>query len=60
LTSTHARYLKHVKFARWTACLLPYFTREEAEQLGLDGYNIDTFSSDCDEFVDEFGTEFEA
>jgi hypothetical protein len=41
--------------------LLPYFTREEAaEQLGLDGYKIDTFSSDYDEFVDEFGTEFEA
>jgi hypothetical protein len=40
--------------------LLPYFTREEAEQLGLDGYKIDTFSSDCDEFVDEFGNEFEA
>jgi hypothetical protein len=30
--------------------------REEAEQLGLDGYKIDTFSSD----YDEFGTEFEA
>jgi hypothetical protein len=40
--------------------LPPYFTREEAEQLGLDGYKIDTFSSDYDEFVDEFGTEFEA
>jgi hypothetical protein len=40
--------------------LLLYFTREEAEQLGLDGYKIDTFSSDYDEFVDEFGTEFEA
>jgi hypothetical protein len=40
--------------------LLPYFTREEAEQLGLDGYKIDTFSSDYDDFVDEFGTEFEA
>jgi hypothetical protein len=36
--------------------LLFYFTREEAEQLGLDGYNS---SSDYDEFVDEFGTEFE-
>jgi hypothetical protein len=24
-------------------------------QLGLDGYIIDTFSSDFDEFVDEFG-----
>jgi hypothetical protein len=36
--------------------LLPYFTREEADQLGLDGYKIDTFSSD----YDEFGTEFEA
>jgi hypothetical protein len=41
--------------------LLPYFTRDEAEQLGLDGYKIDTFSSDYDEFVDEFGrTEFDA
>jgi hypothetical protein len=30
--------------------LLPYFTREEAEQLGLDGCKIDTFSSD--EFVE--------
>jgi hypothetical protein len=40
--------------------LLPYFTREEAEQLGLDGYKNDTFSSDYDEFVDEFGTEFDA
>jgi hypothetical protein len=38
---------------------LPYFTREEAGQLGPDGYKIDTFSSDYDEFVDEFGTEFD-
>ena len=37
--------------------LLPYFTSEEAEQLGLVGYKIDTFSSDYDEFVHEFGTE---
>jgi hypothetical protein len=29
-----------------------YVTREEAEQLGLDGYKIDTFSSD---YADEFG-----
>jgi hypothetical protein len=36
--------------------LLPYFTREEAEQLGLDGYIVDTFSS----VYDEFGTEFDA
>jgi hypothetical protein len=36
-----------------------YYTREEHEQLGLDGYKIDTFSSDYDEFVDEFGTEFD-
>jgi hypothetical protein len=40
--------------------LLPYFTTEEADQLGLDGYNIDTFSSDYDELVDEFGTGFDA
>jgi hypothetical protein len=26
----------------------------------VDGYKIDTFSSDYDEFVDESGTEFEA
>jgi hypothetical protein len=31
--------------------------REAAEQLGLDGYQIYTFSSDYDEFVDEFGIE---
>jgi hypothetical protein len=40
--------------------LLPYISREEAEQLGLEGCKIDTFSSDYDEFVDEFGTEFNA
>jgi hypothetical protein len=34
--------------------LLTYFTREEAEQVGLDGYIIDTFLSDYDEFADEF------
>jgi hypothetical protein len=32
-------------------CAAGYFTREEAELLGLDGYKIDTFSSDYDEFV---------
>jgi hypothetical protein len=31
-----------------------YFTRKEAEQLGLDGDKIGTFSSEYDEFVDEF------
>jgi hypothetical protein len=40
-----------------TPDLLPYLTREEAEQLGLDVYKI---PSDYDEFIDEFGTEFDA
>jgi hypothetical protein len=40
--------------------LLPYYTREEEEQLGLDNYETDTFSSDYDEFVAEFGTELDA
>jgi hypothetical protein len=43
--------------SRHQTYLLPYFTREEAEQLGLDGYKTDTFSSDYDA---EFGTEFDA
>jgi hypothetical protein len=41
--------------------LLPYSSREElSEELGLGGYKVDTFSSDYDEYVDEFGTEFDA
>lgn len=40
--------------------LLPYVTRQEADQLGLVDYIPDTFSSDYDELVDEFGTEFDA
>jgi hypothetical protein len=39
---------------------LRHFTREEAEQLGLDGYQTDTSSSDYDEDFNEFGTEFDA
>jgi hypothetical protein len=36
------------------------FTREKAKLLGLDGCNIDTFSLEYDEFVEEFGREFDA
>ena len=33
--------------------LLPYATRETLEELGLVGYQIDTFLSDYDDFIDE-------
>ena len=33
--------------------LLPYATRETLEELGLVGYQIDTFSSDYDDYIDE-------
>jgi hypothetical protein len=50
-----------LEFRRFEAPdLLPYVTREEAERLGLDDYKLDTFSSYYDEFVDEFGSEFDA
>ena len=35
--------------------LLPYATRETLEELGLVGYQIDTFSSDYDDYIDESG-----
>jgi hypothetical protein len=41
--------------------LLPYATRETLEELGLVGYQVDTFSSDYDDdHIDEFGVEFDA
>jgi len=40
--------------------MLPYVDRQEVEQLGLVCYKVDTCSSDYDEFVDEFSTEFDA
>ena len=52
--------------------LLPYATRETLEELGLGGchtlnvcyvmlcYQIDTFSSDCDDYMDESGMVYEA
>jgi hypothetical protein len=39
--------------------LLPYLTREEADQLGLDGCKIGTICSDYEEFVEEFRAEFD-
>ena len=36
--------------------LIPYVSRQELEHLGLaDSYTIDTFYSDYDEYLDEFG-----
>ena len=35
--------------------LLPYATRETLEELGLVGYQIDTVSSDYDDYIDESG-----
>ena len=40
--------------------LLPYATRETLEELGLVGYQIDTFSSDYDDYIDESGMVYDA
>jgi len=41
--------------------LLPYATRETLEELGLVGFQIDTFSSDCDDdHIDESGMVYDA
>ena len=40
--------------------LLPYATREKLEELGLVGYQIDTFSSDYDDYIDESGMVYDA
>jgi hypothetical protein len=39
----------------------PYVTRETLQEMGLDDYRVDTFSSDYDDtFVDESGYGFDA
>ena len=41
--------------------LLPYATRETLEELGLVGYQVDTFSSDYDDdHIDESGMVYSA
>ena len=40
--------------------LLPYATRETLEELGLVGFQIDTFSSDSDDYIDESGMVYDA
>jgi hypothetical protein len=41
--------------------LIPYAPRQELAWLGLeDHHTVDTFSSDYDEYIDEFGTEADA
>ena len=40
--------------------LLPYATRETLEELGLVGYQIDTFSSEYDDYIDESGMVYDA
>ena len=40
--------------------LHPYVTSETLQELGLVEYNVDTFSSDYDDFVDEFRVELDA
>ena len=40
--------------------LLPYATRETLEELGLVGYQIDTLSSDYDDYIDESGMVYDA
>ena len=40
--------------------LHPYVTSETLQELGLVEYKVDTFSSDYDDFVDEFGIELDA
>ena len=35
-------------------------TSETLQELGLVEYKVDTFSSDYDDFVDEFGIELDA
>jgi len=35
--------------------LHPYVTSETLQELGLVEYKVDTFSSDYDDYVDEFG-----
>jgi hypothetical protein len=36
----------------------PILLGRKLSKIGLDKYKIDTFSSNYDEFVDEFGTDF--
>ena len=40
--------------------LHPYVTSETLRELGLVEYKVDRFSSDYDDFVDEFGIELDA
>ena len=40
--------------------LYPYVTSETLQELGLGEFKVDTFSSDYDDYIDEFGLELDA
>ena len=57
----YRRFEQQQTFKVWQASdLLPYATRETLEELGLVGYQIDTFSSDYDDYIDESGMVYDA
>ena len=58
---SHERLLPLFQSA-WTIGALrhSYVTSETLQELGLVEYKVDTFSSDYDDYVDEFGLEIDA